>query len=744
MESVRKVDAQKKLVITPWPKLRIHGLKFDDLIRERIRGSDLFLADVSYPNFNVYYEIGFAIAAQKPFLPLVNYAVEKANANVGLLGIFDTVGQIRYQNAEELARLLEEEKTETWTNHYLHDKDHSQPLFILDTLPKIDFRNYIVQAVTNSSVKSRAFDPEETPRLSLPTALRDISSSVGVILPLLSQEIVDWEKHNLRAAFLAGLSHGFGIETLIIQYEDKPAPLDYRDMMETTRTRREVQQCVEEYCQAVLVRNQTASPVGIRTSDSILDSIDIGASAAEKEFQNLGNYFVRTAEFSRALRANGSIVVGRKGSGKSAIFFEIMAERSRDVRNIMIDLKPASHSLSELREELLSVTSIGVFDHTIAAFWQFIIYAEILLKLREDMLPRAKYDFKLLQQVRAIEEKFHLTEEMVAGDFTSRLDLAVRTVISRLKSLEGGRDVREKLTNVLFESEIPRYRDEISSLAVHFDRIVLLFDNIDKGWPARQVEQHDIRMVRHLIDVLSKIQRELQRRSTDFQYALFLRSDVYENLVEETSDRGKYNFVRVDWSDPEQLEHLIRQRVVSNVTESQAEEAWNAVNPTLPNGKTAVREMIASSLMRPRFLIDLCERSISNAINRGHARVDAVDVKDALEKHSAYLVSDFGYEVRDVAGVTEDIFYAFLGEGSLLTHGEVLQILSRVVEEGDLARVVDLLLWYGFLGVPDHEGAATYIYDREYDMRRLRAEHKKQGEDLIYIVNPAFLRGLES
>jgi hypothetical protein len=131
--------------------------------------------------------------------------------------------------------------------------------------------------------------------------------------------------------------------------------------------------------------------------------------------------------------------------------------------------------------------AFGVFDHTIAAFWQYIVYAEILLKLREALLPKAKYNLTLLTKIRELEEKYGLTEEMVAGDFTARLALAVRLVVDGLSNVKG-KDARSYLTNLLFESHIPALRDTIVELGSEFKKIVLLFDNIDKGWPARRVE----------------------------------------------------------------------------------------------------------------------------------------------------------------------------------------------------------------------------------------------------------------
>jgi hypothetical protein len=298
------------------------------------------------------------------------------------------------------------------------------------------------------------------------------------------------------------------------------------------------------------------------------------------------------------------------------------------------------------------------------------------------------------------------------------------------------------LTNVLFENDIPKLRDAIVDLASGFEKIVLLFDNLDKGWPPRQVESHDIRTVHHLIESLNKIERELRRSGIKFEYLLFLRSDVYDNLVADTADRGKFNLIRVDWTDPTQLEALIRERVISNVDQSKAAAAWESVNPVLRGGVTAITKMIESSLMRPRFLIELCEKAISFAINRRHAMVSVDDVEDALKQQSLFLVSDFGYEIRDVAGLTEDIFYKFIGKGDTFTSDEIIEIIGRS-HNLSFERLIDLLVWYGFLGIPGADGKPLFIYDRLYDMRRLEADRAEQADNLLYVVNPAFLRGLE-
>lgn len=732
----------RDILLVPWQKMRIIGFKIDNLIRDKIRDADILVADVTYPNPNVFYEIGFAIAVGKPIVPTVNVGIEHAVKRLQKTGLFDNIGWLEYTNGTELADRLVEWPDHSWASSYVRKKNHGQPLFILDTLIKTEFRNNIFHAVENSQVQFRSFDPDQVPRLTASQAVADVSASAGVIVPILSEEIVDWEPNNLRAAFILGLSHGFEVETLAIQYGNGPAPLDYREYITNSTFRKETENHVEKFAAAVLIWNQKASSPKERLGAGLLSQIDLGSPIAENETQNLGDYFVRTAEFARAMRAEGAVVVGRKGSGKSAVYLQVAESHARDRRRCVVDLRPASHNLSEMREAILGVVSAGVFDHTIAAFWQYIMYMEVVLKLREMALPRSRNDFQLQNKLRELEEQFGLDDSIVAGDFTSRLETAIQKVITTIQSLDDVADVRSKLTNIMFEQPIPRLRAAIEDLSTFAEDIVLLIDDLDKGWPPRQVEAHDVSTIKHLIEVLNRIQRDLSKKQISFKHLLFLRSDIYEKLVEETSDRGKYNVINVDWSDPKQLEHLLRQRVINNIEPSRQDDAWNALNPVLETGQHAIECMIESSLRRPRFLIDLCERTLSTAINRGHETVDSDDVEEGLRQMSLYLVSDFGYEMRDVAGTPEDIFYLFIGKAGPLSDAEVREILSTDEFKLSVDETIELLLWYGFLGVTGPGGEAIFIYDRAYDFRRLEAERKSGRGETLYAINPAFLRGL--
>lgn len=56
-----------------------------------------------------------------------------------------------------------------------------------------------------------------------------------------------------------------------------------------------------------------------------LSKIDLGKDEAEQD-QRLQEYFLKTSNYMNALAGTKTIVIGRKGSGKSAIFALMQVE----------------------------------------------------------------------------------------------------------------------------------------------------------------------------------------------------------------------------------------------------------------------------------------------------------------------------------------------------------------------------------------------------------------------------------
>lgn len=740
-------DSGAQLEVTPWPQAAAFGASIPDEIREAIRASDTVVCDITIPNPNVYYEFGFAIGAAKAVAPVLNKSFAGASARVQKDGIFDNILYRPYENSHQLAGILTDLPTTVLSHLYAREPNREQPILILDTFSKTDFRNAIVNAVKDSRLFYRSFDPLEFPRLQAVWGIGEVSASTGVLIPLIGSHVQDAPRHNLRAAFLAGLSHGFQRETLIISYLDTVDSADFRDLVHTVKSNVDIDQLVAAFAGNALVLGQSVGNLSRARRRSALQTLSLGASAAENEFRVLDAYFVETAEYIRASEGHARLVTGRKGTGKTAIFFRVRDVLRARKNYIVLDLKPESYQLSRFRSELSRVADLGLFDHTLSAFWYYVILSEVLIKIIAILRYEARRSPEALEKLKAIEQTLPDVQTGESGDFTSRLNRLSQRVMRGYRDLITEAALSpEKLTNDVFGDARP-LRDAIVAATTSKTKIVVLFDNIDKGWPADGVSEFDIRSVRLLIESLERLRRDLSSRGRECWSLTFLRNDVYELLVSQTPDRGKTTRLSIDWTDRSKLRQVIARRLQVNQANvgGTFAQAWEAYFRPTVQGRDSFEYFVDHCLMRPRFLIDIIENALAHAINRGHDRVEEEDCQDAVKQYASNLLSEFGYEIGDVSPITPDIFYGFIGYPQELSQNQVREGLrASGVRDEDIDDALRLALWYGALGLLRKGSVVKYIYDYQYDLKRLQADMRNAGDDVSLFLNPALYVALSS
>jgi hypothetical protein len=68
-------------------------------------------------------------------------------------------------------------------------------------------------------------------------------------------------------------------------------------------------------------------------------------------------------------------------------------------------------------------------------------------------------------------------------------------------------------------------------------------------------------------------------------------------------------------------------------------------------------------------------------------------------------------------------------------------LLKCGLQEDDLQKAKDILLWYGVLGILQAGRDPRYIYDFNYNINVLHGLIRSD-EDFLFVINPAFFRGL--
>jgi hypothetical protein len=363
----------------PWEQNDIAGRPLSDPIFDAIATSAFVVADITQLNFNVTFEIGYAVGIKKRLLLIRNRSYAVQDALVRSIGIFDTLGYISYENSMELADILTR-RIDTTPLKIDYPKDKNAPVYILESPSRSDAMVRILARVTKARLGYRSFAPSESARLSATDAISHVSSSFGVLVPLLPDDFEASFVHNIRGAFIAGLAHGLSKKTLILQEARGFKPIDVLDYVKTYASIVQIDPLIEKFALDILPET-LATEDNILPEGDILENLAIGDPMAENEVQKLTTYYLRTDQFNRAIRGEVNLVVGRKGSGKTALFFAVRdhVEATRD--NVVLDLKPEGYQLIKLKREVLDYLDEGAQNHLITAFWEYILLLELCHKL---------------------------------------------------------------------------------------------------------------------------------------------------------------------------------------------------------------------------------------------------------------------------------------------------------------------------------------------------------------------------
>src|ERR1017187_155089 len=408
--------------IEPWEANQIAGYCLIDPILEKIRSSKVFIADITRLNFNVAYEIGYAIGLQKRVFLIRNKSVIADHQLVREVGLFDTIGYEDYSNSTHLVQKIK--GITSFAPIPLSDAPLNKyvPVYIVTPREKAEAEIRIISRVKKTGgVFFRSFDPVENARLSVRAAIENVCPSIGIILPLLASNRSDAQSHNLRCAFVAGLAHALEKETLLLQSGNEPVPIDLRDYVKVFDNIDAINGMVADFVRRVVERIQEEDDFVLSESTTPLADLFLGQSAAENEITSLRNYFLKTDEFNRVALGNVNLVVGRKGSGKTALFFQTRNIVRNNKQNVVLDLNPEGFQLLKFKDLVLRHLAHGTKEHTVTAFWEYLFLLELAYKLLEKDRNKYVNDHLIREHYLKVHSLYQTEQFSIEGDFAERM-----------------------------------------------------------------------------------------------------------------------------------------------------------------------------------------------------------------------------------------------------------------------------------------------------------------------------------
>lgn len=567
-----------------WEENDVAGRFIYQPILEEIDNGQLLVADVTRLNFNVVFEIGYAMGRQKRAYLVRNSAITGSDDLIGQVGIFDTLGYELYSSSRELVSHLSSVFSARPLTVVENTLNKVAPVYVVVPRHKTDPEIHTFSRVKKARLVFRTFDPEEQGRLPAGEAINNVAQSLGVITSLLPSSRKEADVHNFRAAFVSGLAMGMDKPLLLLQEGEDSVPLDFRDLVKVFYSLDQINGHVADFSSEVMARLQAQAPSVVSEPQTFLERLNLGASSAENEFRELGNYYLETDEFRRVFRGEIRVVTGRKGAGKTALFVQVRDRLRSDREKVVLDLKPEGFQLVKFKERVLDYLEEGTKAHTITAFWEYVLLLETCYRILEQEEVRHMRDGRLYEPYRRLADTYEGDDFVSEGDFGERM-LKLTQRIAEDFEAGGGSSARGQslssgqVTELLYKHDVGRLRRQVTEYLEFKDSLWILFDNLDKGWPPYGVTAEDVLTLRCLIEALGNIEQQLNRRDLEAHGTVFIRNDVYELLVENTSDRGKVPQVGLDWADGDLLRELLRRRFAHTGVEGDPdfEELWRQI-----------------------------------------------------------------------------------------------------------------------------------------------------------------------
>ena len=433
-----------KIRIKPWTDMSITGKRILREITESIDRARIFACDLTYDNLNVAFELGYSVGSLKRVWISLNTSLESAKTDYKrVYGGILPAGYADYVNHQQLAAHLMADHP--WTslndhllsNAYKAQAPRSERPTLLYVRPQIETDAVIA---TIETLRSSFFaegllidDPNEDPSPSLEWYADKVHNVDAVLVHLLATNHRDALRYNVKASFVAGLAHAFRKQLRMLAHTPFESPIDYHHLLSTHDTCEKARLVLAQWLTALepaLPRRRPRRSDEDRQRVAKLDLrfVTVGEHVAENESDTLDGYFSETSTYYEALESQTAILLGRRGTGKTANLFALQTKFSTDRRNLVCVIKPPGYEVDGLVRLFQESMQFAERGYLIESLWKFLIFSELACTVADDISRRPKYQTPSAPEAEFL-DYMEPKRPTLCAPFSQRLDSAVRSLI---------------------------------------------------------------------------------------------------------------------------------------------------------------------------------------------------------------------------------------------------------------------------------------------------------------------------
>lgn len=390
---------------------------------------------------------------------------------------------------------------------------------------------------------------------------------------------------------------------------------------------------------------------------------------------NIEKYFLDQKYWENIIEKNTYFVIGRKGTGKSAIYnwiFNRQIEKDVIISNLSFKTFPF--------EKLLRLSDDDFSrPNQYQSIWKNIILSEFALQIMIDPNTSVTESYKELREF--VEHKYgknlkdlhmHITQNTSKTEIGLQFKgIGAKSNQETSKSFDDGYSNITAINNRLERLVFDVFSENQFSYIIQFDQ---LDDNYTQYIDNKKYFESLI----SLFKVIYALNSQLAGINARTKIVAYLRSDIYNQFSSHDPDSAKFNYHtynlswsivnKQDWINPALLQ-LINYRIVNSNNELNTDSAFEFVfnrkfvrlfENSKPIG--VFRFLIHRTFHRPRDIIQFCIKIKSEAEKSN--KLDFTTIKSAEKEYSLWLIDELKNEISPVIPHTDTLFTFLRSLGS--------------------------------------------------------------------------------
>jgi hypothetical protein len=402
-----------------------------------------------------------------------------------------------------------------------------------------------------------------------------------------------------------------------------------------------------------------------------LSRLSFGAPAAERDITyGLAEYFFETDAFGRLSAQNKTIVIGNRGTGKSALF-KVLADRSRKTGALVLEMNPENYSYEMLCTALRTEKEGSWAKHgAFASAWKYLIYVLVMKQITHQ---GAKLKTGAAGKIYGYLRDNH----------SGVADSPIAMLISYIKRMEGikiaGYEAALKTRELAKLYKLEEIEPLLPSLAELTARrkVLVLVDELDKGWDNSED-------ARAFVSGLFQACVSINEKDPNLTVYVSLRQELYDSIPALYDDAQKHRDIieTIRW-DETTLLAVVANRIrysLPELADKSDAEAWASVfAETLQYRKSrSFNYMIDRTLYRPREIIQFCTDALELGQSQGTIPIDYSVISRAELTYSDARRKDVSAEYRFQFPGLQSILELFRGRTYLMERDELLDLCLAV------------------------------------------------------------------